>query len=255
MIELRSVRKDYRMGKHVVHALIDFSVSIPSGEYVAIMGPSGSGKSTLTKLLFRLYDPSFGTIRLGNGAGGDGELIDIRQARQSELRDRIGMVTQEVQLFQASVRQNLTVFDDHIPDQQILAVIEEVGLQQWFSSLSDGLDTPLEAGGGNMSAGEAQLLAFARLLLNDPGLVILDEASSRLDKATEGLIDKALNRLLIDRTAIIVAHRLSTVERADEIMILDNGHIAEHGQRHVLASNKKSLFFKLLQTGLEEAMA
>jgi ATP-binding cassette subfamily B protein len=106
-----------------------------------------------------------------------------------------------------------------------------------------------------MSAGEAQLLAFARVLLTDPGLVILDEASSRLDKATEGRIEKAIDRLLQGRTGIIIAHRLSTVERADEIMILEDGQIAEHGSRLVLAKDPSSLFYHLLQTGLEEVMA
>jgi ATP-binding cassette subfamily B protein len=182
-------------------------------------------------------------------------MVDIRQARQSELRRRIGMVTQDVQLFQASVRHNLTLFDESVPEARISQVVKDVGLGDWLASLPQGLETVLEAGGSGLSAGQAQLLAFARVLLADPGLVILDEASSRLDKATEAHIEKAVDRLLQDRTGIIVAHRLSTVQRADEIMILEDGHIAEYGPRGELAQDADSLFYSLLQTGLEEAMA
>jgi ATP-binding cassette subfamily B protein len=160
-----------------------------------------------------------------------------------------------VQIFRATVRQNVAMFDETIPDGHILQVIERVGLDDWLAALPGGLDTPLEAGGSGLSAGEAQLLAFARVLLADPGLVILDEASSRLDMATEGRIEKAVDHLLRDRTGIIIAHRLSTVGRADEIMILEDGRIAEHGPRQALANDPASLFYRLLQTGLEEAMA
>jgi len=165
------------------------------------------------------------------------------------------MVTQDVQIFHASVRQNISLFDDSIPDERVLAAVEEVGLSEWLAKLPDGLDTRLEGGGSGMSAGEAQLLAFARVLLEDPGLVILDEASSRLDYATEQRIERAVGRLMRNRTGIIIAHRLSTVGRADRIMILDGGRVAEYGQRLALADDPKSLFARLLQTGLEEAMA
>ena len=130
--------------------------------------------------------------------------------RFDSLRGRVGMVTQDVQLFQATIRDNLTLFDPSIADARILAVLEELGLLPWFRSLPDGLDTML-AGGGGLSAGEAQLLAFTRVFLRDPGLVILDEASSRLDPATERLIERAIDRLLAERTGIIIAHRLATV--------------------------------------------
>jgi ABC-type multidrug transport system fused ATPase/permease subunit len=225
---------------------------------LGLLGRTGSGKSTLTRLLFRFYDPSGGAIRLGapsRGEGcGAGELLDIRRSRQADLRRCIGMVTQEVQLFQATVRQNLTLFDDTVPDERVRQVIAEVGLGDWLASLPNGLDTHLGAGGG-LSAGEAQLLAFARVFLADPGLVILDEASSRLDPATERRIEQAVGRLLTDRTAIIVAHRLGTVQRADEIMILEDGHIAEHGPRLALVNDPGSRFAHLLRTGLEDVMA
>ena len=180
---------------------------------------------------------------------------DIRRTALSHLRHQIGMVTQDVQLFHASVRDNLTFFDKSISDQEIFGSIKELGLWSWYSSLPQGLDTKLASGGGGLSAGEAQLLAFTRIfLLKDPGLVILDEASSRLDPATEQLIESAVEKLLENRSAIIIAHRLATVQRADEIMILEGGRILEHGERERLAKDTSSRFYGLLQTGLEEVL-
>jgi ABC-type multidrug transport system fused ATPase/permease subunit len=181
--------------------------------------------------------------------------VDIRAIPLRELRRRVGMVTQSIQLFHASVRDNLTFFDPDIPDARILAVIHELGLGAWFEALPHGLDTMLESGGGGLSAGEAQLLAFTRIFLQDPELVILDEASSRLDPATEALIERAVDRLIQDRTAIIIAHRLGTVERADEIMILEDGCICEYGERAHLARDPNTHFYHLLQTGMEEVLA
>ena len=132
-------------------------------------------------------------------------------------------------------------------------MIDELGLNEWFQSLPDGLDTMLESG-GSLSAGEAQLLAFTRIFLKDPGLIVLDEASSRLDPATEALIERAIERLVSGRTAIIIAHRLGTVQRADKIMILDQGHIEEYGDRDVLAKDPNSRFSNLLKTGMEEVL-
>ncbi len=226
--------------------LKDITFRRQPGTVLGLLGRTGSGKSTLTRLLFRFYDPSSGTIRL--------DTEDIRRARQTELRDRIGMVTQEVQLFRATVHQNLTLFDDTVPDERVLAVVQEVGLDGWLAGLPQGLDTVLESGGG-LSAGEAQLLAFARIFLADPGVVILDEASSRLDPATEARIEHAVDRLMAGRTGIIIAHRLGTVQRADDIMILDEGRIVEYGARVALAADPASRFSQLLRTGLEEVMA
>ena len=218
------------------------------GRVLGLLGRTGSGKSTLTRLLFRFYDPTTGAIRL---LGSNGQAFDLRQATLSQVRRHVGLVTQDVQLFRASVRHNLTLFDDTIPDAQVWAVAEQVGLADWLSTLADGLETKLETGTAGLSAGQAQLLAFARVFLTDPGLVILDEASSRLDPATELWIERAIDELLTKRTAIIVAHRLATVQRADEIMILENGRIAEHGPRKTLAQDPGSRFYQLLQVGLE----
>jgi ATP-binding cassette subfamily B protein len=226
--------------------LEDLSFRLEPGMVMGLLGRTGSGKTTLARLVFRLYDPTVGQITLGG--------VDIRAARLRDLRGRVAIVTQDVQLFQASVRDNLTFFNRSIPDEQILAVIQELELSDWYQALPDGLDTRLETGGRDLSAGEAQLLAFARVFLRDPGLVILDEASSRLDPATEGRIERAVNKLLYDRTAIVIAHRLGTVQRADHVMILEDGHVAEHGGRERLAGDPTSRFYSLLQTGLEEVL-
>jgi len=163
------------------------------------------------------------------------------------------VVTQDVQLFRATVRDNLTFFNPSIQDERLLQALGELGLQEWLAKLPDGLDTMLAAAGSGLSAGEAQLLAFTRVLLKDPGLVILDEASSRLDPATERMVERAISRLLHNRTGIIIAHRLSTVQRADTILILDEGRVVEHGDRLQLAADPSSRFAGLLRTGLEEA--
>ena len=223
------------------------SFRLRPGVVLGVLGRTGSGKTTLTRLLFRLYDPTSGVVRLGD--------TDIRQPTLAQLRGRVGMVTQDVQLFRGTIRENLTFFDEHVPDAAIMEAIEGLGLQAWFRSLPGGLDTLVGAGGSSLSAGEAQLLAFTRIFLKDPGLVILDEASSRLDPATERLIERAVDRLLHNRTGIIIAHRLHTVRRADEIMILEHGRIVEHGPNATLAADADSRFAGLLRMGLEEALA
>jgi len=226
--------------------LRDLAFSLAPGHVMGLLGRTGSGKTTLARLLFRLYDPDEGCIRL------DG--VDVREATLRQLRGRVAIVTQDVQLFQATVRDNLTFFDTTIPDERIHEVIEMLELDEWYVRLPDGLDTELEAGGRGLSAGEGQLLAFARVFLSDPGLVILDEASSRLDPATEERIERAVDKLLHGRTAIIIAHRLGTVHRADSIMILREGRVVEEGDRARLATDPTSRFHHLLQTGLEEVL-
>jgi ATP-binding cassette, subfamily B, bacterial len=228
--------------------LRDMSFTLQPGRTLGLLGRTGSGKSTLIRLLVRFYDPTAGAILLGDG---DGRFTDLRHTSQAAIRQRIGLVTQDVQLFHASVRDNLTLFDDDIADERILTALDKLGLRPWLDNLPDGLDTRLEAD-ESLSAGEAQLLALGRLFLSDPGLIILDEASARLDPATEQLLDQALQKLLANRTAIIIAHRLDTVQRADEIMVMGNGRVLEHAERTVLAADPRSHFYRLLQTGLEE---
>jgi ABC-type multidrug transport system fused ATPase/permease subunit len=222
------------------------SFELKPGRVLGILGRTGSGKSTLTRLLFRLYDPDLGSVWLGN--------MNLRDLQLDDVRQRIAMVTQDVQLFQATVRDNLTFFNRSISDERLEHVLRQLRLWEWVQSLPNRLDTPL-AGGQSLSAGEAQLLAFARVFLKDPGLVILDEASSRLDPATEMLMERAVDQLFAERTGLVIAHRLKTVQRSDDILILENGCVVEFGPRVALMNDPGSRFYHLLQTGLEEALA
>ena len=240
-IEFDGVTFNYNEGEPVLKQI---SFNLEPGKVLGLLGRTGSGKTTITRLLFRFYEPNIGEIRL------DGR--SIMNVRLDSLRQHVGLVTQDVQLFYASVRDNITLFNSEIDDSQILAVIEDLGLSGWYESLPEGLDTIIASGG--LSAGEAQLLAFARVFLKDPGIIILDEPSSRLDPATEQQIDRAVQKLLHNRTGIIIAHRLGTVERVNEIMILEDGEIREHGEREHLVQNPNSRFSQLLKTGLEEVI-
>jgi ATP-binding cassette subfamily B protein len=209
-VEFDAVSFGYVTDEPVVREL---SFRLEPGEVLGLMGRTGIGKTTLARLLLRLYDPDQGTIRL------DGR--DLRELRLAALRHRVALVTQEVQLFHASVRDNLSLFDPSISDWRMLEVLEQVGLDGWLRRMPRGLDTPLAAGGSGLSAGEAQLLAFARVFLREPGLVILDEAASRLDPATERKVEHAVDRLLAGRTAIVIAHRPATLQRVDRVLTLD----------------------------------
>ena len=224
--------------------LNNVSFELRKGKVLGLLGRTGSGKTTITRLLFRLYDANQGQIQIAG--------IPIQDLKQADLRHCISLVTQDVQLFNATVRQNLTLFDDKISSQKIISVIDNLGLTDWYQALPDGLDTMLSAGGSGLSAGEAQLLAFTRIFLKDPAIIVLDEPSSRLDPVTEARIDVATQKLLQGRTSIIIAHRLGTLQRVDEIMILEDGHIREHGDRQVLAADPQSRFSQLLRTGLED---
>jgi ATP-binding cassette subfamily B protein len=242
--EFREVTFGYNPDEPVIR---NVTFSVRPGSVLGLLGRTGSGKSTLARLIFRLYDPQAGVVTL------DG--TKVQSYRLEHLRSRVAMVTQDVQIFQASVRDNLTFFDDTVPDDQLHEVIDELGLSQWFSRLPDGLDSRIEQGGKGLSAGEAQLLAFTRVFLRDPGLIILDEASSRLDPATETLIERVVDRLLTDRSAIIIAHRLATVARADDILVMEGGESVEFGNRERLARDTDSRFYGLLRTGLEDVLA
>lgn len=226
--------------------LQDISFYLPPGHVLGLLGRTGSGKTTLARLLLRLYDVQSGSIRLGN--------IDIKQTPLTDLPKHVGLVTQNVQLFQTTVRNNLTFFNQNISDDRIYQTLEMLGLSAWLYSLPKDLDTELGPDSSGLSAGQAQLLAFARVFLKDPGLVILDEASSRLDPTTEKLIEKAIDQLLIGRTGIIIAHRLATVQRANQILILDKGRVSEYGLREELMQNAHSRFAQLLKTGLTDLL-
>ena len=226
--------------------LRDITLDLRPGRVLGLLGRTGSGKTTITRMLFRLYDPDEGRVLV------DGE--DIRDARIAELRNRVGLVTQDVRLFHGTLRDNLTFFDRDSSDDRLLEVLHDLGLKRWYDSLSDGLDTTLEPEGGGLSSGEAQMLAFARVFLKDPGLVILDEATSRLDRSTEAAIERAVDRLVEGRTALIVAHHLATIQRCDDIVILEGGRILEAGERETLAADSGTRYHSLLRSGLEEVL-
>lgn len=226
--------------------LEEINLRLKPGETLGLLGRTGSGKTTIARLLLRFYDPQVGSIKLSD--------TDIRQCKLMELRARVALVTQNIEILQGSVRDNLTFYDESISDEHIIEVLYELGLRGWYEALPGGLDAPLASGGGSLSAGEAQLLAFARVFLTDPGLVILDEASSRLDPLTEYRLEQAVDRLLNDRSCIIIAHRLATVQRADQIVILEKGRIVEAGRRTQLAADPNSRFSRMLAAGLEEVL-
>jgi ABC-type multidrug transport system fused ATPase/permease subunit len=220
-------------------ALRDLTFTLAAGETLGLLGRTGSGKTTLTRLLLRLVDPTTGSIRLGEQG------VDIRDLPLRLLRNHVGMVTQEVQLFHATIRDNLTFFDERVPDERLWTIAADLGLDGWLRALPAGLDTTLGSGGQGLSAGQAQLVTFLRIGLQDPGLVILDEPSSRLDPVTERLLDQAIGRLLVGRTGIIIAHRLATVERVDKIMVLAEGRMVEFGERAVLLEQDSSYYANL----------
>lgn len=226
--------------------LSDLTLHLAPCQTLGILGRTGSGKTTLARLLLRLYDVQQGEVKLAG--------VNVRATPLPALRRKVGYVTQDVQIFQATVRDNITFFNRDIPDAQIYDALDVLGLSDWLGGLHDGLDTLLGSEGRGLSAGEAQLLAFARVFLKDPGLVILDEASSRLDPITEELVDRAVTRLMHGRTGLIIAHRLATVQRIDNILILDGGHILEYGARETLAANPSSRFAHLMNVGMAEVL-
>ncbi len=243
-LEIRGLSFSYEAEQNV---LDDVSIRIEPGRILGVLGRTGGGKTTLSRLLNRFYDPDTGEIILGGS--------DLRAIRIEELRSRVAYVTQDVQLLKASIRDNLTFFDASIPDLDVLEAIDDVGLSGWLAELPDGLDTVLGSDGGGLSAGQGQLLALARAFLRVPGFVILDEASSRLDPITEGIMEGAMDRLLSGRTALIIAHRLKTLDRADDILILGHGKVLEYGERAALAADPDSQYAKLLKGGMEEMLA
>ena len=238
-VDLDGVSFGYGTAQPVLH---DLDLHLTPGTTLGLVGRTGSGKSSIGRLVLRLWDPELGRIRLGGK--------DLRDVRFEDLRRRTAVVTQEVEIFRASLRDNLTLFGAIEADDPTLATaLDDVGLDRWWRGLPRGLDSDLH-GPDDLSAGEAQLLAFARVLLTDPGLVVLDEASSRLDPGTEDRLKAATSRLLDGRTAIVIAHRLATLDDVDEVLVLDHGRVVEHGPRVVLAADPDSHFATLTRASL-----
>ncbi|MHA1442297.1 MAG: ABC transporter ATP-binding protein, partial [Candidatus Heimdallarchaeota archaeon] len=226
--------------------LKNISFDLEPGKKIGIVGRTGSGKTTLARLMFRLYDPISGSIKINGHQSNDFPLKDLRQ--------NVAYVTQEVELFKASIKDNITFFDSKYTDEEIIEVINNLGLREWFNKLPNGLETEVYSEELGLSAGEAQLLALTRAFLKNPKIVILDEASSRLDPATERIIETALNNLLENRSALVIAHRLTTLDKVDKILILEKGEIVEYGYRKDLVKDPKSNFSLLLQQGMEEVL-
>jgi ATP-binding cassette, subfamily B, bacterial len=220
-------------------ALRDVDLHLAAGAHLGLIGRTGSGKTTLGRLLARIWDVrgDGGAVRLGG--------VDVRDLTVDALRGRVAVVTQDVELFRASVRDNLTLFGTRgATDDRLREVLEQVGLADWLAALPDGLDTSLDGGQG-LSAGEGQLVAFARAFLAGPAVVVLDEASSRLDPVTEERIAAATEALLAGRTAVIIAHRLDTLDRVDEVAVLESGRVVEYGSRRALAHDPASRYARL----------
>ena len=202
-------------------ALDSVSVVLDAGTRLALVGPTGAGKSTLAKLMARLYDPQEGSVSFGG--------VNLRDASMEDLRRRIVVIPQEGFLFDGSVRDNLLIAKPDATEAELLAALDRLGLRERFEALPEGLDTEVRERGSRLSAGERQLVALSRAALVDPAVLVLDEATSNLDPGTEMLIEEALEKLMVGRSVIVVAHRLSTVQRADKIAVVADARISEIG--------------------------
>jgi len=208
--------------------LRDIDLSIPAGKTVALVGATGAGKSTVIKLLARFYDPDAGAVLV------DGH--DLRAVTQRSLREQLAVVPQEAFLFSGSVLDNIRFARPTAGDDEVKRVARIVGVHDFVEGLPDGYDTEVQEGGSALSTGQRQLISFARALLADPRILILDEATSSVDAESERRIERAMEVLFSGRTSIIVAHRLSTVRYADEIVVVDGGRIAERGTHDELVA-------------------
>jgi ATP-binding cassette subfamily B protein len=202
------------------------------GETVAIVGATGSGKSTMIKLLGRSFDVSRGSVKVSG--------VDVREWDLIELRREIGIVLQDAFLFSGTLAGNITLGREEVSDETLAETVRAVNLESFVMTLPRGFEQPIRERGNNLSAGQRQLLAFARALAYDPRILVLDEATSSVDAETEQLVQDALDRLLRGRTAIVIAHRLSTIERADRILVMDGGKIAEQGSHADLLRSVRS---------------
>ena len=237
-IEFDEVGFDYGDDQPV---LTDVTLSLGAGRSVGIVGRTGSGKTTFSRIVLRLVEASSGRVRLGG--------VPIDQIPLAELRHRVALVPQEVELVGGTIRDNVTLFDPAPSNDEVADALRAVGLD----ALADGgVERALGAGGAGLSAGEAQLLAMARVWLRNPDIVVLDEATARVDPETERRLETAVQNLMRGRTTLIIAHRLSTLREVDDIIVFDAGRVVEHGERDVLAGDERSRFGRLLELALED---
>jgi ATP-binding cassette subfamily B protein len=222
--------------------LFDVSFVAEPGQLVALVGPSGAGKTTMSHLVSRLYDVTSGAVRINH--------TDVRDATLASIRDMVGVVTQDAHLFHDSIRANLQFAKPDATDEQMIAALEQAQILPLIESLPDGLDTVVGDRGYRVSGGEKQRIAIARLLLKAPDVVVLDEATAHLDSESELAVQNALNTALAGRTSIVIAHRLSTVLQADQILVIDDGRIVERG-RHAQLVAQNGLYADLYRTQFE----
>ncbi len=225
--------------------LRDVSFTVEAGTLVALVGPSGAGKTTITALVARLYDPSSGAIRI-NG-------VDLREVSTESLHDAVGVVTQDAHLFHDTIRANLAYAAPHATEDDMVAALQAAQVWSLVDSLPSGLETVVGDRGHRLSGGEKQRLAIARLLLKGPGLIVLDEATAHLDSESEQALQRALDHALRDRSALVIAHRLSTVRHADLILVVDDGRIVERGT-HAQLVGAGGLYAELYRTQFSDEL-
>ncbi|GAA1396616.1 ATP-binding cassette domain-containing protein [Pseudonocardia kongjuensis] len=236
-VQLRGLTAGYDGG----FRLAGIDLDVPAGTTCALVGRTGSGKSTVAKVLSRAIEPPYGQVLIGGR--------DVRTIALDDLRRGIGVVTQRTEILATTLAGNIALLDPAVSRDAVRAAVSALGLDGWVDALPDGLDTRLGSGGITLSAGEQQLVAFARLLVRDVAVVVLDEATARMDPRTEERVTGAAQALLADRTGIVVAHRLSTIRRADTVAVLDDGRLVEHGDRAQLAAGTGHYAELLASTG------
>jgi ATP-binding cassette subfamily B protein len=225
-VAFSDVEFKYATGSTVLHP---FNLTIPAGQTVALVGTTGAGKSTLAKLIARFYDPSSGSVSL------DG--VNLRDISNAALRHEVVMVTQEAYLFSGSVAENIQLGKPDASIEEVIAAAKAVGAHEFILSLPDGYQTDVNKRGGRVSSGQRQLISFARAFLANPAVLILDEATSSLDIPSERLVQQGLKTLLHNRTAVIIAHRLSTVSIAQRVLVMEHGRVIEDGSPEQLSQS------------------
>ena len=223
--------------------LSEINLHVQPGETVALVGKTGAGKTTLVKLLSRFHDPTQGQVLI------DGH--NLRHVTQKSLRRQMGIVLQDPFLFGGTVAENIRFGSLEASDREVEAAAKAVGAHEFIMRLSEGYDTPVEEGGVVLSVGQRQLISFARALLANPRILILDEATSSIDTQTEMVIQRALANLLYERTAFVIAHRLSTVLNSDRIVVIQDGRIVEQGT-HASLLDRGGIYYQLYKSGFEE---